>query len=526
MRLLLILLLIPLVGHAHGIDRRDALNLLGQLDRELSRSEMYLEKRVERIDSIRRLLAASGRGGDEQISVSLGFVRQLGDLYNPYMIDSALHYYAMGAEMARRYGLDSVSALYAMKQASFMPLQLRVEEAVRIADSLRNISLPQGLLSEMYDSERQMSNYISNFYANHPAKARLYDERESRARRALLTTLPQESDRYRFNYAEELCYSGRKDQAQGILLGLIDNMSPFDPLYARAAHLLSEIARDSNNLAEVVYYLALSARSDILTGTLEVCSLQDLGQVLYDYGYIDRAHGYLSQALSNAVDCQAPLRVLQTSEALPIIQQAHQNKVGEQQHRLYIALAVLLMVVMMLFVLLYILYKKKSTQAILSSRLEEANHTKDVYISKFLSLCSTYMEKMQQFTKIVERKISTGKEDDLLHLAKSGKLVEEQSMEFYEIFDDAFLSIYPTFVEDVNRLLQPDRQVSLKDDEKLNTDLRILALMRLGIDDTSRIAQMLNYSVYTIYTYRNKFKNRAINRDTFDTDILSIASIH
>lgn len=94
----------------------------------------------------------------------------------------------------------------------------------------------------------------------------------------------------------------------------------------------------------------------------------------------------------------------------------------------------------------------------------------------------------------------------------------------YDVFDNAFLHIYPTFVDEVNNLLAPDKRISLKPGEKLNTDLRILALMRLGIEDTSRIAQMLNYSVYTIYTYRNKFKSRAVDRDNFESDVMKIQS--
>lgn len=157
--------------------------------------------------------------------------------------------------------------------------------------------------------------------------------------------------------------------------------------------------------------------------------------------------------------------------------------------------------------------------------LTDANKTKDVYIAQFLNLCSIYKDKLNQFNKVVNRKITTGKVDDLLKLTKSGKFIEEQSKEFYEVFDDAFLHLYPDFVADVNALLEPDKQVELKDNEKLNTDLRILDLMRLGVEDTSRIAQMLNYSVYTIYTYRNKFKSRAINRETFDSDVMAIHSV-
>lgn len=100
--------------------------------------------------------------------------------------------------------------------------------------------------------------------------------------------------------------------------------------------------------------------------------------------------------------------------------------------------------------------------------------------------------------------------------------MEGQSKNFYDTFDDAFLHIYPNFVDDVNDLLHENEKITLKPNEKLNTDLRILAFMRLGVTDSSKIAEVLNYSLNTIYTYRNKLKNRAINRDTFEKDVMNI----
>ena len=134
------------------------------------------------------------------------------------------------------------------------------------------------------------------------------------------------------------------------------------------------------------------------------------------------------------------------------------------------------------------------------------------------------MDKLNQLSNIVNRKIATGKIDDLYRLTKSGKFVEEQSREFYNVFDNAFIHLYPNFVKQVNALLRPDQQIELKDDEVLNTDLRILAFMRLGIEESARIAQVLNYSLNTIYAYRNRTKARAINRDTFEADIMKISS--
>lgn len=109
-------------------------------------------------------------------------------------------------------------------------------------------------------------------------------------------------------------------------------------------------------------------------------------------------------------------------------------------------------------------------------------------------------------------------------MTRSGKFVEEQSREFYDVFDNAFLHIYPDFVERVNALLRSDAQIELQAGELLNTDLRILAFMRLGIEESARIAQILNYSLNTIYAYRNRLKARAINRDTFEADIMTIDS--
>lgn len=135
------------------------------------------------------------------------------------------------------------------------------------------------------------------------------------------------------------------------------------------------------------------------------------------------------------------------------------------------------------------------------------------------------MDKLNQFCKIANRKISAGKVEDLYKLTKSGKFVEEQSREFYEVFDNAFLHLYPNFPNQVNALLLPCEQIQLKEGELLNTDLRILAFMRLGIEDSSRIAQVLNYSINTIYAYRNRIKAKAINKETFEADIMKISSV-
>lgn len=220
------------------------------------------------------------------------------------------------------------------------------------------------------------------------------------------------------------------------------------------------------------------------------------------------------------------MRMVQSAESLPIIESAHRAEVSSWQNIMYAFIGGLIVLLLLLVVALLFLRKEMKRMTLLQQHLRAANKVKELYISQFLSLCSIYMDKLNQFSKMVNRKIATGKVDDLYKITKSGKFVEEQSKEFYEVFDNAFLHIYPDFVVGVNALMRDDEQILLQVDEKLNTDLRILAFMRLGIDDSSRIAQILNYSVNTIYTYRNKLKNKAKTRETFETDIMKISSVY
>ena len=232
----------------------------------------------------------------------------------------------------------------------------------------------------------------------------------------------------------------------------------------------------------------------------------------------------MSTALSSSVECGAALRTIDTSQGLAVIEEAHNASIDRFRKRTYTAIAMMALLVIGLIATLVFIYYEIVKMKRLQQSLRQANKVKEIYISQFLQLCSIYMDKLNQFSKIVTRKLSTGQVDDLYRMTKSGKFLEEQSQEFYNVFDNAFLHLYPDFIERVNELLRPDCQIELQPGEILNTDLRILAFMRLGIHESSQIAQVLNYSINTIYSYRNRLKSRAISRDTFEERIASIGS--
>jgi DNA-binding CsgD family transcriptional regulator len=155
--------------------------------------------------------------------------------------------------------------------------------------------------------------------------------------------------------------------------------------------------------------------------------------------------------------------------------------------------------------------------------LSESNQIKEEYIGRFIKLCSTYIDKLDAYRRMVSKKISGGQTAELLRIARSQDTLDLELKELYDNFDSAFLQLFPDFVKRFNELLQPDAAILPKKGELLNTELRIFALVRLGIEDSSQIAEFLRYSVNTIYNYRAKVKNKAqVSRDDFENMVRNI----
>lgn len=506
------------VVKAENIGKKEVASILKRLDRELSRRNDYIELRRHSIDSLRRKLS------DTNTDSRLATLLSLGDNYNAFNTDSALHFYSQGLKLAISLENDSAASRFELRRATYLPLLAFNSQAIEVFDRINPDNLSEGLHEEYYDAARQMYFYISSFYVSSPEIYDYYMSKAHGAQAKLLPLLDDDSPRFLLNQGEYFYYHQEYSKAKAILMLLLDRLPEEDNLYARACHLLADISKARGEHHAYTYYLALSAIADTRGATLEVSSLQELGRIMYLNGDIDRAYDYLSTALQEAVECNAPLRILQSSQVFPIIESAHKAEIRQSKIRLYIIMVIMAILLVVLASTLYILHRKNRQMNRMAQRLEEANNTKDVYITQFLNLCSIYMDKLNQFNKMVNRKITTGKVDDLIKITKQGKFIEEQSKEFYDVFDDAFLHIYPNFVRDVNKLLRPEEQIVMREGEKLNTDLRIIAFMRLGIEESARIAQMLNYSVYTIYTYRNKLKNRALSRDSFEDSVMKIKS--
>lgn len=492
---------------------QDAQKALVSLDELLKRRMEFIEMRQSRIDTLVSDL--------RNTSDSSGMILKIAENYTAFNNDSALHYLEKGYRVAS----EASKIPFVLKHVALMPLNGLVSEAIHRFNSVNPMEIPETYLPLYYESGRQMYSYMYYLSGVDDMSKSQYMQKAIDCQRRLINILPKNTPEYKYHLGEYFFYNKEKEKAQALLEEVFKNAPVISNLRARAAHHLASLALDRNDENAYIYYMAQAAIADVSAATREVAALQELGGYLYSKHDVDRSYTYLTAALANAVECGAAIRMVQSSRSLPIIERAKADQIESKQRTIYIILFALVVIMLALVTTLVLLNRDMAKMRRLQERLQNANNTKEVYISQFLSLCSIYMDKLNQFCKIANRKISAGKIDDLYRLTKSGKFVEEQSTEFYEVFDNAFLHLYPNFQSKINLLLRPEEQIELKEGEKLNTDLRILAFMRLGIEDSSRIAQVLNYSVNTIYAYRNRIKSKAKNKDSFEADIMKISSV-
>lgn len=297
---------------------------------------------------------------------------------------------------------------------------------------------------------------------------------------------------FRMAFGEHLMNQGRYDEAATILRDVLQTESGDTHIRSRSASLLARASKLKGNTQAYIHYLTLAIGADIRRGSVDLPSLHNLAMALHGIGDEDRAYRYMHIAAEDANRSAVKARKMQASTAAPapLIQGDHVATLEQSRHGLIItliALAVTLVIIVMM-----LLRARRETHKLRTARhdLSLANQKKEIHMSQFLSLCLQYMDRMRQFSLSACSKLAAGKTDEVTRMLQGDSLMNEQTEAFFSVFDDAFLNIYPTFVRDVNALLQPDKRIELREGERLNTDLRILAFMRMGLEDSGRIAQI------------------------------------
>ncbi len=311
------------------------------------------------------------------------------------------------------------------------------------------------------------------------------------------------------------------------------------------------IFREQKEQDNYIRCLSLSSIADIRSAIKDHASLWMLAQALLDRGDLERAYQYMNFSSTESKFYNARLRAWQSADDLSLIDDTYQLMLRQRNSELKIYILIVSLLSLLLFIALCYIYRQvkhlrtarqnllkvntqlenlnKELQKInfslqtANKDLAESNQIKEVYIARFIKLCSTYVDRLDTYRRMVHKKVLTNQITELLHLTRSNSILEEALNELYENFDSAFLNLFPNFIEQFNSLLQENEQIRPKKNNTLNTELRIFALIRLGITDSSQIAEFLHYSVNTIYNYRAKVKNKArISREDFEEVIANI----
>lgn len=328
---------------------------------------------------------------------------------------------------------------------------------------------------------------------------------------------------------------------------LIRKVGEDNRYYAMAAFAIANNYSAHDNKQKYEEYIIKACISDLRSCTRETMAMQELAMFLYENGSdILRAERYINYTLQDAKAYHNRLRIMEISGKLPLIVSAYHKTLTTRNRYLRIGLICISLLMVVVLILAYF-FRRQNKQ--LAANKRELSHNNDLLSSLndrlmhlngkllntnarreqlaklYIDLCAQYIGKLGKFETLVQRKIKANQVKDLLSMASSTRLSEEDAATFLNRFDHAFLNLYPSFVSEFNALLKDGEQVQVKQQGQMTTELRMFALLRLGVTESSEMAALLFYTPRTIYNYRSSFKNKAKNRETFEADVSKLCTV-
>ena len=529
----------------HAADSSRADSLLLKLDQAIKERPIYMEQKELKLVELKRQLHR--QIPDEERFAILG---TLLDEYRSFNTDSALHMAEEREQIAIRLGNREYIDNARMNKADVLGMTGMYKE---VMDLMRNIHidrLPVDIHPYYYHIYRTVYGLMAD-YAVTAYEKKLYTELTDKYRDSLLLVNKDNLLIHTLIQSDQYNVRNEYDKAIRLLTDYLALQKDYEHDVAICAYTLSESYRLKGDKEKEKEYLIVSAMADMKTAVREYISLRKLAVLLYQEGDIERSYSYVKICMEDAAACNARLRKLEILEIFPIINDAYQQKTEKQQEQMKWALVSISLLSLFLLLAIFYVYKQMKKVAaarrevidankrlkelndelhLSNAQLKEANHSiaensylKEEYIGRYMDQCSVYLEKMDNYRRSLGKIAATGNVEELYKNIKSSKFIEGELKEFYTNFDNTFLQLFPTFVEDFNALLADDEQISLKAGERMNTELRIFALIRLGITDSVKIAQFLRYSVTTIYNYRTKVRNKAAgDRDLLEQEVMTI----
>lgn len=510
--------------------------LLAELDEQIANREQYILEKLERIDKLKENIGPALERRDYSFLYNL--FDKLNGEYSSFIYDSAFVYVNRMNRIAPLLG-DPDRLLHARSIMGFTLLSsglFKESLDTLLKADLKKCSSPA--IQEYYRIAARTYYDLAD-YDNDAHFAAIYRRVGNQYQDSAIGRTSENTPEY---WSALGLYKMKTNDLRGSADAFNFLLSEYDLTLHQYAIATSSVAYvytllDRKN--EAIEMLIRAAIADIKSSTKETVALRNLAVLLMDHGEIDRAYRYIKIALEDATFYNARHRKIEVGSVLPIIEGERLRIVESQKKKLSrytVVLSVLSILVLIFTVIIFVQLRKlvrvrKVLQGYnvnlleMNHKLEEANIIKEEYIGNFFNMNSEFIEKLDSYRKSLQRKIAVRQFDDLANVISGADLKKERENLFIN-FDKIFLKLFPGFVAEFNKFFREEDRFVLKHDELLNSDLRIFALMRLGITDIEKIARFLDFSVNTVYTYRTKIKNKAIiGRDTFDERIMKIKAM-
>lgn len=512
-------------------------NDLASLDSVLSIRDTFLKNKKRRIDSIKSRIPVNAPIMDKL----KGYDR----LYEEYLtlsFDSAMRYINLAEKLVSDTGDYDLNAKVRIHKSMSYATSGHFSQAIDELKKIQSSCLSDTLLEKYYQAY-QWTYGLWAEYSQDKTFAPIYYRNSKTYLDSLIQVTPRNTSLYNYRIAEKaLMFNHDFETAKKNYLKVVEKEPKNSRLYAQSAFALAQAYNNLQDRANYRKWLINAAISDQMIPLKENLALQDVALLIKNEdGDLERANAYLNYSLNDALEYNNRLRILEIGKKLPAIATAYQETVlvKNKQLHLYLATIVIIVIILIIAIAMIIEQKRKIRNRnvtlstfndqlqVFNKQLQETNRSREQYVNLFLNLCAGYIDKYNRLQLTVTSKVKAGQYNELQKLLQANSRPSEAELrEVFFNFDTAFLRLYPDFIKNVNTLLQPDKAICPKSSELLNANLRILALIRMGITDSTKIATLLFYSQQTIFNRRTEMRNRAINRDSFEKEIMDICPIY
>lgn len=514
--------------------------VLRELDETIDNRQRFENEKQDRIARLMKDLSVTA-DADKQTDIYSSLFNQ----YKNYQYDSAFVYAKLLEKSALQEGAKveyrakaQIALLHCFKSVGFF------NEAVDVIRAFDPTDVPASLCAEFYFLGAATWQNLSSFVSGTEALALKYDAEKLDCYDKVLKYADTDSYLYGYANLDKMLIENYSDSVAIVARESFIIMNDWDDHQKAVQYsILSEAYNNVHKYDEAVYYRALSAILDIRSCTHETTSAKVLAGHMYARGDIDRAFKYIQQALYDAEFYNSRLRKAEINTILPVIENSRYNWLNNQRLLLFIILSVIASLLALTIVLLIVLRSRNKVlaqthadlaektnlleQSNLSlndaiAKLREANEIKDQYIIQSLHGNTVFVNEVNDAVNEAVRDITLKRADEarttLYHIG-----IKKERARIAANFDTAFLKLFPNWLDEFNALLPEDMKICLAEDGTMPMDVRIYALMRLGIDNAAEVAEYLNLSIDTVYVYKAKLKSRAlVDKDEFNNRIMAI----